>query len=207
MTHDKVLQEKTDGLFGRFCKQLAKLDLRTAAVVPAAIGAAVAMYGVGLEVHGTSELLQHGGHAAVDAYRTAMAAYGEANDIGALDYIKLGLQGQLPSFGGNAQGTGIGLAYVGPAISTAAVMLARGFDKVKAFLDEKLVGFNAAQPERPATAERFALGDIVSGGSLALREIEANRGSAKGFFVEGRQKGLADHGISEDEEHFHRPRM
>lgn len=123
--------DRASGVFARFCDCLAKVDLRMALAVPAAIGAVAALYGVGLEVHGQSELLRQGGIAAVDAYNAAM----QANPVdSAMQYVNLAFRGELPSFGGNAQGMGIGTAVAGPIIGSASVLLARGFNKTKEFM-------------------------------------------------------------------------
>ncbi len=135
MEHTVPLEERANNIFSRFCERLAKIDLRAAVAVPAVIGGVVAMYGIGLEVHGQSELLRQGGSAALDAYTTAM----QSNPVDSVvEYTKLAFAGELPSFGGNTQGVGVAIAYVGPAVASAVVVLERGFETVKKFLDEKL---------------------------------------------------------------------
>ena len=140
------INEKSQAIFSRFCEKLAQVDLRAAAAVPAVIGCAVAMYGIGLEVHGQHELLVHGGRAALDAYQATMSSMQDLANLreaqsGILHesgkYVADAISGKHESFGGNAQGVGMGLMYAGPAIAAATVLLARGFGKVKEFLTEK----------------------------------------------------------------------
>ncbi|MDH0342151.1 hypothetical protein [Chromobacterium haemolyticum] len=190
MSSSTSLENKANGIFAEFCDRLAKVDLRMAVAVPATIGVIAAMYGIGLEVHGQGELLRHGGLMAVDAYKSAMQA---APIDSATEYVKLAFAGKLPSFGGNEQGIGIGVMALGPALTSASVLLARGFDKVKAFLGEKLEQAKEMRAEsRPSHHELSArLTHGLGGGSMVLKGIEATKSSRPGFYVEGREKGEA----------------
>lgn len=138
------LDKQAQSLFSKFCSGLAQIDLRTAVAVPAIIGVVTTMYGLGLDVHGQSQLLQEGGLQAVQAYKAAMQV---APVDSLLEYSKLAFEGKLPSFGGNAQGIGVTVSFVGPVIAAGAVTLARGFGKVKDFLSEKFWQANARQLE------------------------------------------------------------
>jgi len=142
MKNAQKLETTAHGLFANFCNNLAQIDLRTAIAVPAVIGVVTAMYGIGLEVHGQSQLLQEGGALAVRAYKASMQV---APVDSILEYSKLAFEGKLKSFGGNAQGVGVTLTYLGPAVAAATVTLARGFGKVKDFLSEKFWQANAKQ--------------------------------------------------------------
>jgi hypothetical protein len=156
------LGQEARKLFGSFCDRMASIDLRAAAALPAAIGVCTALYGVGLEVHGQGELLQHGGSMAVDAYRTAM----QAVPIDSItEYVRLAFSGAHRSFGGNEQGIGFGIAAAGPVLTTASVLLSRGFKAIGSFLDTKL---NELRTERkPSITDTFA------GGSMALQASAA----------------------------------
>lgn len=156
--------EKANSLFSQFTEKLAKVDLRMAVAVPAVIGAVTAMYGIGMEFHGQQELLRQGGIAALDAYTTAM----QANPIDSVsEYTRLAFKGELPSFGGNAQGIGIATAYIGPIVASAAVTLARGFEKAKAFLTEKAVQLE----NKLKLDDRVPVGSTFTGGSLIMASI------------------------------------
>lgn len=195
MNPSKNLESKANGLFAQFCERLAKVDLKLAAAVPAAIGVVATMYGIGLEVHGQSELLQHGGLMAVDAYKNAM----QANPIDSVtEYARLAFAGKLPSFGGNAQGIGITVAVVAPAISTASVLLARGFEKAKAFLADRFEQVKQLRSDSPNKEVPVRLSDAFCGGSMVLKGIQTNVDSKPGFFMAGREKGMPDQELQDD---------
>jgi len=121
------LEEKARGIFGRFTQTLAKVDLRAAIAIPAAVGVATVLVGVGMEVHGQSALMQHGGIAALDVYNDAMGA----TQLPIREWLQQGLAGKLAAFGDNIQARGFVITAAAPVISTAAVTLARGFTKLK----------------------------------------------------------------------------
>lgn len=129
-----AFEEKAQGIFARFSQKLAQVDLRTALVVPAGIGCAIALAGVGQEFHGQMHVLQQGGFAALDAYKNAMHAMG-ASSLG--DWVQRGLAGKLHSFGGNTQATGFAIMTGAPVISAASVLLARGFNRFKSILSDR----------------------------------------------------------------------
>ena len=120
-------EKKAEGIFARFTQKLAKVDLRAAIAIPAAVGVATVLVGVGMEVHGQSALLQHGGVAALDAYRDAMSAM----QLPVREWFQQGLAGKLTSFGDNTQARGFVITAAAPVFSAAAVTLARGFTKLK----------------------------------------------------------------------------
>lgn len=119
--------DKAEGIFARFTERLAKVDLRAAVAIPAAIGVATVMGGVIMEMNGQLGLLQHGGISALAAYKDAVAA---AN-LPVSAWITEGLSGKLPSFGGDVQARGFALMSAAPVISAASVLLARGFSRLK----------------------------------------------------------------------------
>jgi hypothetical protein len=121
-------QKKAEGIFARFAEKLSKVDLKLAVSVPAVIGATVAVVGCALEAHGELGLLKHGGIAAVNAYKDTLVQY----PFG--EFILRGLEGKLPSFGGNTQARGFAFMAAAPIVSAASVSLARGFQKIKAAL-------------------------------------------------------------------------
>ncbi|KVO15213.1 hypothetical protein [Burkholderia ubonensis] len=121
-------QKEAEGIFARFAEKLSKVDLKLAVSVPAVIGATVAVAGCALEAHGELTLLKHGGIAAVNAYKDTLVQY----PFG--EFLLRGLEGKLPSFGGNAQARGLAFMAAAPIVSAAAVTLARGFQKIKAAL-------------------------------------------------------------------------
>lgn len=121
-------QRKARALFNDFCTQIAQTDLRHAVALPAAVGAAVALVGVGQEAHGQLSLVEQGGVAALNAY----AAMVQAEPVdGVYEYVSRAFGGDLPSFGGQLQGIGVATAYVGSLVSSTSVLLARGFEKLK----------------------------------------------------------------------------
>lgn len=121
-------QKKAEGIFAHFAEKLSKVDLKLAVSVPAVIGATVAVVGCALEAHGELGLLKHGGIAAVNAYKDALVQY----PFG--EFLLRGLEGKLPSFGGNTQARGFAFMAAAPIVSAASVTLARGFQKIKAAL-------------------------------------------------------------------------
>lgn len=124
-------EQKIVGIFRAFCDVMAQTDLRVATAVPFAIGAVTMLYGIGAEFHGQQELIKDGGFVALDAYKAAM----QANAITSVrEYTELAFRGALPSFGGNAQGIGVAVAYLGPLAAGAGVMLARGFQAGREYL-------------------------------------------------------------------------
>lgn len=128
MNHSMSLKNKINSFFVAFCERLAKVDMRIAVVIPAAIGVIASMYGIWMELHGQGELLRQGGSMAVDAYINAM----QINPIDSItEYVKLAFAGELPSFGGNAQGVGFATSVVGPVIAATSVLLARGLKNAK----------------------------------------------------------------------------
>jgi len=156
-----TLAEKSRSLFGSFCERMAGLDLRAAAALPAAIGVCAALYGIGLEVHGQGELLQHGGHMALEAYKAAM----QAVPIDSMsEYVRLALAGEHRSFGGNEQGVGFVAATAGPAFTTAAVLLARGFQAMREFVSGRV--------NRTAEAAPSGIVSTFGGTSLALQSAK-----------------------------------
>lgn len=152
---------KSRSLFGSFCDRMANLDLRAAAALPAAIGVCTALYGVGLEVHGQGELLRHGGHMAVEAYKAAMQAVPVDSMT---EYVRLAIAGEHRSFGGNEQGVGFAAATAGPAFATAAVLLARGFQAMREFVSGRV--------NQTAEAAPSGIVSTFGGTSLALQSAK-----------------------------------
>ncbi|MFW5227749.1 hypothetical protein ACOAM9_27425 [Pseudomonas aeruginosa] len=173
------LSSGAEGIWGRFCKTISEVDLRMAAIVPAAIGVITFVAGVGQEAHGQTDLLIQGGRAALDAYK----AVGQSNP---LSIPQLVIEAFTPGgmdlgFGGRTQGIGVGLMSVGPLMGAASVLLARGFERIKEGL-----GAKADQAEKAREAEQSRQASMYLGGSLALSGL----GSKPGFYVDGRQAGL-----------------
>jgi hypothetical protein len=142
----KSFEEKSGSIFGRFVDSLAKVDLRTALAVPAAIGIAMTLTGAGMEAHGQLHLLQTAGPAALDAYHQTMDDL-RASSIG--EFLQQGLAGERPTFGGNTEARGMALMAGAPALAAATVLLSRGFVKLREFVEtsaEKLRSHPA--PER-----------------------------------------------------------
>jgi hypothetical protein len=142
--------DKANGLFSKFCDMLGDVDLRLAVMVPAGIGAVVALAGVMQEAHGQAELLKTSGMMALDAYKAAMQQWGVdngtilgPNEAGKelAQWIGHAIKGNLPSFGGNTQGVGAAMVLAMTPLSAATVMLARGFRHGRSMLSEKLAAF------------------------------------------------------------------
>jgi len=121
------LQEKAQGIFTRFAERLAKIDLRAAVAIPAAIGLVTVMGGVVMEMNGQTALLHQSGLTALHAYKDALAAA----DLPIAAWISQGFDGRLQSFGGDMQARGFALMAAAPVISAASVVLARGFTRLK----------------------------------------------------------------------------
>ncbi|NIF40141.1 hypothetical protein F3J14_04335 [Burkholderia sp. Tr-862] len=130
-------QKKAEGLFARFAEKLSKVDLKLAVSLPAVIGATVVVAGCALEAHGELGLLRHGNDVgpalrgsmdALGAYKQTLGQY----PFG--EFLLRGIEGKLPSFGGNTQARGFAFMVAAPIISAAAVTLSRGFQKIKASL-------------------------------------------------------------------------
>ncbi|MEX3630268.1 MAG: hypothetical protein VB138_13260 [Burkholderia sp.] len=138
-------QKKAEGIFARFAEKLSKVDLKLAVSVPAVVGATVAIVGCALEAQGELGLLKHGGIAAVNAYKDTLVQY----PFG--EFLLRGLEGKLPSFGGDTQARGFAFMTAAPIVSAAAVTLARGFHKIKAALHGQ-----GEQMRRGATQEVVA---------------------------------------------------
>ncbi|KND62300.1 hypothetical protein BVER_01761c [Candidatus Burkholderia verschuerenii] len=124
-------QKKAEGIFARFAEKLSKVDLKLAVSIPAVIGATVAVAGCALEAHGELGVLKHGGIAAVNAYKDTLVQY----PFG--EFLRRGLEGKLPSFGGNTQARGFAFMVAAPIVSAASVSLARGFTGLKKMLAER----------------------------------------------------------------------
>jgi hypothetical protein len=139
---DKSFEETSSSLFERFNRTLAKVDLRHAVAVPAFAGAVLAMSGIGVEVHGQMHLLQTGGAAALDAYQQATQGL-QAHSI--TEFVQQGFAGQRPTFGGNTEARGFAMMGVGPMLSSASVLLARGFEKVRGLIGDLTDQFNTAE--------------------------------------------------------------
>lgn len=193
------INEKSKDLFSRFCEKLGGVDLRMAVAVPAMIGCAIVIYGIGQEVQGQDALLAHGGYAALDVYKAAMHSLsmaadarekinGEWSELNRL--VANSFAGRDQSFGGNMQVVGVVSAYVGPAISASAVLLARGFGKAKEFLTEKAGQFMKAQPQQRENDQVMPLARTFGGSSLVMAGIGANKESHPGFFSEERQQEI-----------------
>jgi hypothetical protein len=149
--------DKANGLFSKFCNMLGDVDLRLAVMVPAGIGAVVALAGVVQEAHGQTELLKTSGMMALDAYKAAMQQWGVdngtilgPNETGKelANWIGYAIKGNLPSFGSNTQGVGAAIMLGAAPLSTAAVMMARGFRHVRSMLSEKLAAFKEVASNR-----------------------------------------------------------
>ncbi len=177
------VNEKSKDIFFRFCEKLGKVDLGMALAVTATIGCAVAMYGIGLEAHGQTELIQSGGQAALDTYQATMHQLSALADVreaqtGFLHeagrYMANSFAGKNESFGGNAQGIGLALMTVAPAITAATVLLARGFGKVKEFLTGKAEQLMKAQSRQRENDQVTPLARTFGGNSLVMAGIGAN---------------------------------
>lgn len=130
-------QKKAEGIFARFTDKLSKVDLKMAVSLPAVIGATVVAAGCALEAHGELGLLRHGSDVG-PALRGSMEALGAYKQtLGQYpfgEFLLRGIEGKLPSFGGNAQARGFAFMVAAPIVSAAAVTLSRGFQKIKAAL-------------------------------------------------------------------------
>ncbi|KVD93031.1 hypothetical protein WS63_08335 [Burkholderia stagnalis] len=121
-------QKKAEGIFARFAEKLSKVDLKLAVSVPAVIGATVAAVGCALEARGELGLLKHVDIEAVNAYKDTLVQY----PFG--EFLLRGLEGKLPSFGGNTQARGFAFMAAAPIVSAASVTLARGFQRIREML-------------------------------------------------------------------------
>lgn len=152
-----TLQEKSSGLFERFAKQLGKVDLSMATAMPAMVGVLTVLSGAALEAHGQLGVLQHSGIAALDAYKASIAL-----DLNFSDWLQRGMDGKLPSFGGNIEARGFVTMAVAPMLGVATVSLARQFDNLKSTLSNKLQSIRewmrSPEPEdvKPSQDGRFA---------------------------------------------------
>jgi len=124
-----TFEETSQSIFRRFAESLAKVDLREAIAVPAVIGATAAFVGIGMQMQGQTDLLQHGGVAALDAYNRLQES------LPIRQWLEQGLAGNLPAFGDNTEAKGAALMGAGPIISGAAVLLSRGFVKLREFME------------------------------------------------------------------------
>jgi hypothetical protein len=146
-----ALQEKSSRLFERFAEKLGQVDLSVAAAVPAAIGVITVFSGLALEMHGQTNLLQHGGIAGLATYNASLAAE-HFSTIG--EWLQGGVEGKLLSFGGNMQARGFAAMTVAPLLSVATVSLARGFHGIKAALNDKIQKIrDIARTREPAIRE------------------------------------------------------
>ncbi|HDR9034156.1 TPA: hypothetical protein QDB07_001625 [Burkholderia vietnamiensis] len=130
-------QKKAEGIFARFAEKLSKVDLKMAVSLPAVIGATVVVAGCALEAQGQLGLLRNandigpairGGVEALGAYKQTLGQY----PFG--EFLLRGIEGKLPSFGGNTQARGIAFMVAAPIVSAAAVTLSRGFRKIRSAL-------------------------------------------------------------------------
>lgn len=124
---EQRIKTQSEGIFSRFCSTLAKVNFGAAVAVPLAVGLGVFLTGIGMEAHGQSALGASQGWEAVHAYKAAL----QANPISLAEAVVQGFKGDSPAFGGNAQGMGMGIIAVAPALSALSVALSRGFVMIK----------------------------------------------------------------------------
>lgn len=120
-------EQKASGLFGKFAEKLGKVDRRNAAALVAVVGVGVFFGGIAQEMQGQAHLMHAGGLAAVDAYKGAL----QTVQLGLGDWLKDGVLGKLPSFGGDMQARGFLAATAGPALAAVSISLARGFNGMR----------------------------------------------------------------------------
>lgn len=169
------LSDKTSAIFEKFTERLAKVNLRTAASVVATVGVGVFFSGVAQEINGHLHLLQTGGQMALDTYNQALQS-GAAHNLG--DWLKDGMLGKLPSFGGSTEARGLLLATAGPTLTAAAVSLARGFVNMKSTITdsaEKLSGMAATLTDDISKR----LNAVASVGKVTEKALAASLEKAK----------------------------
>ncbi|UDM18888.1 hypothetical protein [Vogesella sp. XCS3] len=164
------LLNKTTGLFNRFVEVVAKADFKAAAMIPAAIGIATVMGGCAWEAHSQTELLMQGGSAALDAYKASL-------DLGLdmKEWLSAGVQGKLPSVGGNIQAAGFALTFLGSAMAVTTVGLAKGYERIKETLTEKSQtllqsGLNLIGSKETPPASRHLSPDSLKAAIEKIRE-------------------------------------
>lgn len=160
---------KSASIFAKFAEKLGRVDLRAAVAIPAVIGAGLVMAGVAQEVHGQAHLLDGGASQLMD-YKETMRSM----QLSLGDWVTQGLLGKLPSFGGDMQARGLATATVGPVLSSASVLLARGFTALKASLlaaaePNKLDGVFERLASKRAISRVFAA--FYRGDTLTAKEI------------------------------------
>jgi hypothetical protein len=120
-------EKKASGIFEKFAEKLGGIDRRNAAALVAVVGVGVFFGGIAQEMQGQAHLMHAGGLAAVDAYKDVL----QSAQLGLGDWLKSGVLGKLPSFGGDMQARGFLMATAGPALAAVSVSLARGFNGMR----------------------------------------------------------------------------
>ena len=125
------LKKGAGELFGKFTRSLAEVEMKSAALVPMTVSAVLLAAGIGMEVHGQSELLDQG-LGALNAYKDMLS---NTNPSSLAEHLKMGLKGELESFGGNQVVQGLVSGYVSPIVGMAAVALSRGYCHLKGWVE------------------------------------------------------------------------
>lgn len=122
------IEQKSDSLFAKFTKGLAKTNLAKSIALPVAIGLAGAVYGAGVEAGFQAGLLESGGQAALDAYIDMMKSNSYSNIP---DYVMAAIKGESVTYAGNISGVSLGAIVYGPVATASSVLLARGIEFYK----------------------------------------------------------------------------
>ncbi len=160
---EQRISNHADSALTRFAKTLANVTMKDAAMTGIVIAAGVAMFGIGQEVMGQSDLLAAHGHQALQAYKAALSAVPPKTMIGVIvDAFKF----KNEAFGGNMQGIAYGLIPGAPLLATLAVGLARGFTSMKEAIglkqQEELKANGVGQSAEPMTASLDKLGQTLA---------------------------------------------
>ncbi|NMX77836.1 hypothetical protein HBO23_33250 [Pseudomonas sp. WS 5532] len=177
------LQERSESIFGRFCKKVSSIDMRMAAGVPAVIGTLLFVAGCAQEAHGQMELLTYGGRAALDAYKSIA----QSTTLSLPEFVAHAVTGKELGFGGTTQGYALGITTIGPIASSAAVLLARGLETARGMLNSVVnsLTHKVVNAQTPPVVPAFS--PVVGTNSLAMTGIDMRTG----FYVEGREQGQA----------------
>lgn len=123
------------GIASQFLDKLANMNLRYAVAIPAVLGTAVVLTGVGVEVHHQADLLKQGLDT-LQAYLSNIDSHQMSADSGLFDYVKAGLSDELPAAGAKIQAAGMAVLAGTPLIAAAAVFT-KGFANITNFVKTK----------------------------------------------------------------------
>ena len=133
--------KQANKISSRFLEKLSNINLMYAVAIPAVLGTAIVLVGVGIEVQHQHNLLKEG-YDVLQSYLKNIDMHKMASNTGMYDYVKAGLSGELPSASAKVQAAGAGVLFYGTPLIAAAATLAKGFANITRFVKAKVKEVN-----------------------------------------------------------------